>query len=270
MHQPPGRIGVEDVEIGELPAPVLDDVVPPRVLADHPVAGAVLVGVLAVPHRPGPLEDQLDGLGEQDGPVELLGPVGGCPGPRARRARPRWRRRTPRCGRRPARASRRRVSSDREPSRRSSSRTAPYSSGRDHDADMVVVLRRRPHHGGPPDVDELDGRIGGERIEVAHHQVDEADALPLDVGQVVGLRPVGQDASVDGGVEGLDPAAEHLGCAGQVGHFDVVDPGLGQGGGGATARDQLPARGRRGRGPDRPGRSCRTPTAVPSWCNLRL
>ena len=117
----------------------------------------------------------------------------------------------------------------------------PYSSGETTTPDVGVVLRRRPHHGRSPDVDELDGGVGAERVEVAHHQVDEADALALEVGQVLGLGPVGQDPAVDGGVEGLHPAAQHLGRAGEDGHLDVVDTGLGQGGRGAAARDQLPA-----------------------------
>ena len=66
VDQAPRRVGIEDVEIGELLAPVLDHVVPPRVAPDDPVAGTVLVGVLPVAQRAGPLEGQVDG-GRQDG-----------------------------------------------------------------------------------------------------------------------------------------------------------------------------------------------------------
>ena len=104
-----------------------------------------------------------------------------------------------------------------------------------------MVLGRGPHHGRAAHVDELDRRVRGEGVEVAHHQVDEADAQALQGVEVVGLGPVGQDAAVDDRVEGLDPAAQHLGGAGQLGHLDVVDAGLGQGRRGAAARDQLPA-----------------------------
>ena len=121
VDQPPGRVGVEDVEVRELLAPVLDHVVPPRVLARDAVAGAVLVGVLAVAQRAGPLEGQVDG-GRQDGVgVARLRPRRSA----ARRTTPRWRRRRRRCGRRrrgPAGGGWRR---DRAPFRRSSSRTAP-------------------------------------------------------------------------------------------------------------------------------------------------
>ncbi len=114
---------------------------------------------------------------------------------------------------------------------------------RDHHPHVGVVLRRSPDHGRSPDVDELDGRIGAEGIEVADHQIDEADALPLEVGQMVGLGPVGQDPAVDGGVQGLDPPAEHLGGAGELGHLEVGDARLGQRRRCPPAGDQLPTQG---------------------------
>ena len=97
----------------------------------------------------------------------------------------------------------------------------------DH-ADMVMVLGRRSHHGRTSDIDQLDRRIGGERVEVADHQVDETDAQSLQGVEMFGLGPVGQDPAVDGRMECLHPAAEHLGCAGQIGHLDVGDPSISQ------------------------------------------
>ena len=87
MDQPPGGVGVEDVEVGELLAPVLDHVVPPRVLTGDAVAGPVLVGVLAVAQRAGPLEGQVDG-GGQEGGGRLEAPSSDRPsgGRRARRS----------------------------------------------------------------------------------------------------------------------------------------------------------------------------------------
>ena len=85
--------------------------------------------------------------------------------------------------------------------------------GRDDDADMVMVLGRGPHHGRSPDIDQLDRRIGGERVEIADHQVDETDAQPVEGIEMLGLVPVGQDAAVDGRMECLHPATEHLGRA---------------------------------------------------------
>ena len=60
VHQPPGRLGVVQVEVGQLLAAVLDGVVPPRAGADPPVAGALLVGVLAVAEVLGPLEGEVE------------------------------------------------------------------------------------------------------------------------------------------------------------------------------------------------------------------
>ena len=241
VHQPPGGVGVEDVQIGELPAAVLDHVVPPRALTHDPVASPVLVGVLAVSHRPGPLQAQVDHGWQSQGQVELLGPGLDGPGPlpfvepgHDGGVVPRG------MGERLARQPASRVGRQRALAAELVE-DGPVLGRVDHDADVVVVLGRRPHHGGPSDVDELDRGIGGEGIEVADHQVDEADAQLLDVREMVGLRPVGQDAPVDGGVEGLDPAPEHLGRTGEIGHLDVVDARLGQRGRGAPARHQLPA-----------------------------
>src|SRR5215213_9566867 len=100
------------------------------------------------------------------------------------------------------------------------------------DGDPGVVLGGGPHHGGAADVDALDGQGGGdvgggdgllERVEVDHDQVEGGDAGMLQLGPVAGLGTVGQEAGVDPGVEGLDPAVEELGEAGQL-----LDPGDGQ------------------------------------------
>ena len=241
VDQAPGRVGVEDVQVGELLAPVLDHVVPPRVPPHDPVAGAVLVGILPVPQRTGPLEGQVDGGGKDGGIVVLRsgragrggrgglvepvhdgrvvgGGVGeGVPG-------------QPEAGLGRQRAAPAQLVED-----------GAVGRGGDHDADVGVVLGRGADHGRTADVDELDGGIRAEGVEVAHHEVDGPDALALQVGQVLGLRAIGQDAPVDGRVEGLDPASEHLGGTGEVGHLHVVDAGLGQGRRRPAARDQLPA-----------------------------
>lgn len=65
--------------------------------------------------------------------------------------------------------------------------------------------------------------------------------MGLEVGDVVGLGQVGQDPGVDAGVEGLDPAPEHLGGTGHVLHLEVRDAGAGEGPGRAAAGDQLVA-----------------------------
>ena len=106
---------------------------------------------------------------------------------------------------------------------------------------MLVVLGGGAHHGGTTDVDELDRGVRGERVQVRHHEVDGVDAVRLEVGLVLGLGAVGQDAAVDLRVEGLDAPAQHLGRAGHLGDLGVRDAGLGQPGRGVAAGHQLPA-----------------------------
>ena len=65
---------------------------------------------------------------------------------------------------------------------------------------------------------------------------------------MLGGRAAGEDAAVDGGVEGLDAAVEHLRCAGNVfDRADVVSDG-GNGSGGSARSDELPAAGRQAGG----------------------
>ena len=73
------------------------------------------------------------------------------------------------------------------------------------------------------------------------HEVDAVDAVRLEVGQVLGLGAVGQDAAVDLGVKGLDPAPQHLWRARHVGHLAVGDTGFTQLGRRIAAGHQLPA-----------------------------
>ena len=111
----------------------------------------------------------------------------------------------------------------------------------DDRAHVGPVFGRGSHHGGTADVDQLDGGVGAERVQVAHHQTDGLDALPVQVGEVGGCGPVGQDASVEPGVEGLDPPTEQLGRPGDGLDRGVRDAGRFQGGGRAAAGDELMA-----------------------------
>src|ERR1017187_1664427 len=86
---------------------------------------------------------------------------------------------------------------------------------------MLMVLGGRADHRWSADVDEFDGGIGRERVEIAHHEVNEPDVVVFQVGHVLGLGPVGQNASVDLGVQRLHPSAQHLGKARDVGHAAV-------------------------------------------------
>jgi hypothetical protein len=112
--------------------------------------------------------------------------------------------------------------------------------GVDDHAHVGVVLGRRPHHRRPADVDGLDRRLGHERVEVAHHDVDGDDPLGLQVGQVVGLAPVGQDPAVEPGVQRLHPSAEHLRALRQTFDGDDGQAGVSQGRGRPSAGHQIP------------------------------
>ena len=128
--------------------------------------------------------------------------------------------------------------------------------GLDHDGDAVVVLGGGADHGGAADVDLLDagGEVGAagegglERVEVDHHEVDRRRIRCCSrVGDVVGVVAAGEDAAVDGRVQGLDPAVQDLGRAG-----DLADLGHGHGRPRAArvrCRRWRPARRRGRRGP---------------------
>ena len=206
---------------------MLRDVVPPAVGADLAVAGALLVRVLAVAQLLlGALEGEVQ-AGRQQLAVGLVEPgddgrvVGGGVGERLA-------------------GQARRVASASSPVAAQLVEHVPVVGRVDDDADVRVVLGRGPHHGGPAHVDHLDRRVGAERVEVAHHEVDGDDAAVVEGLHVLGLRPVGEHAAVDVGVQRLHPAVEHLGRAGDVLHLEVGDAGLGQGARRAAARHQLP------------------------------
>src|SRR5215470_4342365 len=87
-----------------------------------------------------------------------------------------------------------------------------------------MVLRGRPDHRRPADVDLLDALLdararrdgGGERVQVADQQVERLDA---ELGQLVGvtrLAQVGEQTGVYRGVQRLDPTVERLRKAGQL------------------------------------------------------
>ena len=68
---------------------------------------------------------------------------------------------------------------------------------------LFEALRQRPREGIEVDDDEIDGRD----VELFH------------LAEVGRLGSVRKDAAVDQGVERLDPAPEHLRCAGDLLHW---------------------------------------------------
>ncbi len=113
--------------------------------------------------------------------------------------------------------------------------------GAREDADVFVVLRRGAHHGRPADVDQFDRGIGAKGIEVADDEVDGRDVVFGEGREVLGLGPVGQDARVEPGMQRLDATVQHLGKAGHVGDFQVLDAGRAESRGRAAGGDQLDA-----------------------------
>mmetsp|Transcript_89375 Transcript_89375/g.236341 ORF Transcript_89375/g.236341 Transcript_89375/m.236341 type:complete len:549 (+) Transcript_89375:284-1930(+) len=96
-----------------------------------------------------------------------------------------------------------------------------------HDRHRGIVLRRRPDHRRPADVDVLDAgskvvRVLGdgfvERVQVDHDQVDTADTVLLHLLLVLLVAARSQQAAVHLRVQRLDAAVEDLWGAGVVRH----------------------------------------------------
>jgi len=114
--------------------------------------------------------------------------------------------------------------------------------------DVRAILRRGPDHRRTSDVHHLDARLRLERVQVADDEVDRGDVLGGEVLEMGLDRPVGQDAGMDGRVQGLYAPSQHLGHPGDLGNLRVIDPGRLEGFGGAPARDELDAEGRQAGG----------------------
>ena len=118
----------------------------------------------------------------------------------------------------------------------------------DH-GDGRVVLGGGAQHGGATDIDLLDAGVEGgaggdgvgEGVEVDDDQVDGGHPQGGQLVEVVGLAAVGEDAGVDGRVEGLDPPLEALGEAGDLLHRGDGQARGGDGGGGGAGGDDLDA-----------------------------
>ena len=94
----------------------------------------------------------------------------------------------------------------------------------DDHRDAGMVLGRGAHHRRPADVDLLDALVLagsgldglGERVQVDDDELEGGDAELVERSEMLGLAGVGQQAGVHPGVQGLHPAVEHLGEAGDV------------------------------------------------------
>ena len=253
VHDPPRRISVEVVQVAERQPAVLVGVVPPGRLAGRPVAGAEMVRVLAVAAFVHPFQRQVHGRRQGSG-------LGRFAGPRHTRGVA--------CGRLVQPVHDRRVIGSRmgeggprqppprggaQPTSTRLARRARFGQflqhrlvvGRVHHhahaaAFVAVILRSSPHHRRPADVDQLGPRVGPERVQVAHHQIDGRNAVLGQRRQVRRLRPVSQDPAVDARVQRLHPAIQHLGTAGDVLHRQHRHACLGQRRGRPAARDDLP------------------------------
>ena len=122
--------------------------------------------------------------------------------------------------------------------------------GIDDDEHVAEVLGRGADEARAADVDLLhqgvEGRVGilrrrGERIQVDDHEIDRGDAVAGDGRQVIRPGPPGQDAGVDGWMQGLDPPVHHLGKPGDIGDAHDRQPGGRERRGGAPGRHQLDA-----------------------------
>jgi hypothetical protein len=113
------------------------------------------------------------------------------------------------------------------------------------------VLRRSAQHGRAADVDHLDRLLlthavaagdVAERVEVDADQIERANALLVERGEVLLVVSPCEDRRVDARVERLHAATEHLGHSGQLLDALDVEPDLGlEEVGGAAAGDQLAA-----------------------------
>ena len=106
--------------------------------------------------------------------------------------------------------------------------------------DMGEVLSCGARHGRTAHVDQLHRGVGGERVEVDHHQIDGGDAVGFQLRHMAGLTAIGQDPAVHDRVQGHHPMPEQGRVTGQLGHISHRHPGRGQRRRGASAGEQPP------------------------------
>ena len=133
----------------------------------------------------------------------------------------------------------------------------------DHDADVGVVLGRGAHHRRPADVDQLDARIGVERVEVDHQRGRSARCRSVARSALV-LRVVGS-ASMPPWTSGCSVTTRWPRIAGNPVRSATSVTGSPASAIAArrpAARQQSPAQRRAAPWPARRHRSCRRRTAA--------
>ncbi len=140
----------------------------------------------------------------------------------------------------------------------SSSAMACVVGGRGDHGDVLPVLGRRADHRGSADVDVLDQLFERrvflrgdlfEFVEIDADQIDGRDAVLGNGLHVLGLGAHGEDAAGNARVNGLHAAVEHLGKAGDLGHFaQGSDACFGKGFERASGGDDFDAESRKGAG----------------------
>ena len=135
-----------------------------------------------------------------------------------------------------------------------------------------MVLGRGADHRRPADVDVLDRDLGLdlvagdgllEGVEVDADQVDRLDPLALQRRHVLGVVAPRQQRRVQPRVQRLDPAAEDLLLAGELGDVGHLEPGLAQRRRGAAGGEDLDPEAGEAAGEVGDARSCRRPRPGP-------
>ena len=113
---------------------------------------------------------------------------------------------------------------------------------------VVPVLGRAAHHRRPADVDVLDRVLqraaslchrGLEGIQVNDQQIDRLDAVRFQRAHMRRQIAPRQQPAMYARVQGLDPAIQHFGEPGQIGHFRYRNAIRGQQAGGAAGGENL-------------------------------
>ena len=99
------------------------------------------------------------------------------------------------------------------------------------------------HANGLVDGNQPGPDLRRELVYVHGHDIDEADPLCLELGQLLGPVASGEDSCIDRGVEGLHLAAGDRLGSGQFGNGPDLNPFIGQGLARAFGREYLDAQG---------------------------